>query len=290
MDIKNFKVNCSSICALLGKAQGNNPVTENEFKRLVAILGKEFDQLSEPQKQTAWDILTKEINYDSDKLSDSTTTELAKLYAYEMYGKSKISKGNDSPWQLEKGILGEPAAIHMLSEHDGVSYVKNEELFENKWFKGIPGIIIRNAKGKVKKVIDVKVSYDLPSFLLTTMRREDTGNIFEIMGYMDLLGCEQGEIIHCLIDSPDSMIKREEKRSMQYYEDFGVAKDLATQRMEQRKHSMVFPEFTIEQKIHRYSVALNKLSIRDAKSKVTKAKKWINELHDKFTKPLNLQK
>lgn len=289
MIIKDFKVNCSSISALLGKAQGNNPVTELEFKKLIAILGKDFEQLSEPQKQTAWDILTKEINYEHDRLSDTTTTELAKLYSYEMYGKSKISKGNDSPLQLEKGILGEPAAIKLLSQHDGVAYVKNEELFENKWFKGIPDIIVRNKKGKVKKVIDVKISYDLPSFLLTIMRKEDACNIFEIMGYMDLLGCEEGEIVHCLIDSPESMIAREEKRAMQYYEDFAFEKELAIKRMEQRRNSMVFPEFITAQKIHRYPVTLNRLSIRDAKSKVTKVKKWIQELHDKFTKPLNLQ-
>lgn len=290
MDTKNFKINCSSIGALMGNAQGNNPVTDKEFKELFNLLGRDYEQLSELQKFNAREIMTKEIKYEPLRLSDTTTSELAKIYAFERYGKSKLSKGNDSPASLEKGTLAEPVAIKMLSDHDGIRYVKNEELFDNKWLKGIPDVIIKNTKGKVQKIIEVKISFDMPSFLCSIMRKEDTDNLLETMGYMDILNCENAEIVHCLVDMPHSMIVREETRMMELYEDFGLDKELAIQRFGQRKNSMVFPEFTIAQKIFRRPVTLNKLTMKDVKRRVTRARSFIQEMNDNFIKPLNLPK
>lgn len=290
MNTKEFKFNCSNIGALMGNAQGNSPVTDNEFKTLFSHLGRDWEELSELQKLTARDIMLKEINYEPFKLSDTTTSELAKIYAYEMYGKSKLSKGNDSPFQLEKGILSEPDAISMLSEYDGVKYTKNEELFQNKWFKGIPDVLVRTTSGKVSKIIEIKTSFDLPSFLLAKSRKEDSDNLFEVMGYMDMLSCQSAEIVHILVDMPKSMVIREEKRMTEYYKSIGFDSKTSHIKISQIKQSMVFPEFSLAQKIFRIPVTLNKLSIKDAKTRVTRARKWIANMHDTFTKPVTLQK
>jgi hypothetical protein len=288
MDIKNFKINCSSIGALMGNAQGNNPITDKEFKDLISILERDYELLSETQKYNAKQIMWKQALYEPTKLSDTVTTELAKIYSFEMYGKSKVSKGNDSPQQLEKGNLAEPMAIKMLSDIDGIEYTKNEELFQNKWLKGIPDILIKTPAGKIKKIIELKVAYDLPTFLISIMRKEESSNILETMGYMDIIGCNNAEIVHLLVDMPEGMIAREELKAMEFYSDLGIDREVALKRLEQRKNSMVFPEFPLSQKIYRQPVVLNKLIMKDVKRKVTKAKEWIAKLDAKFTKPLSL--
>lgn len=265
MEIQDFRVNCSSIAALTGNALGNHPVSDKDFQVLFNLLGRDYNELTEAQKNTARDIMLREIHYEPSKLNDTTTSELAASYAYQFFGKKKLSKGNQNPKQLEKGNLGEEEAIKILSEFDGVAYSKNEDKFTNRWFCGVPDILLRDDVGKIIKIIDIKISYDLPSYLLSLMRDEQTGNILEMMGYMDLTKCMNGEIVHILTNSPQQMIDAEPNKE--------IAK------------SMVFDEFSWDKKIHRVPVTFNKIRMGEIKKKATRAKNWVKQLHDKFTNP-----
>ena len=69
-------------------------------------------------------------------------------------------------------------------------------MFENKYFKGIPDVLVRDESGKIIKVIDIKVSYDLPSFILNKVKGEEKqSNALQVMGYMDLTKCKKAEIV-----------------------------------------------------------------------------------------------
>ena len=154
MDFTNFKMNCSQLGNLMGNARDNKPPTQAEIKKLFNIIGRDFGELTPAMKNTAREILTKGIDYEPGRPSDKILSDIILIYAYEMYGKSKVSKGNDSQHQLEKGTMAEPESIKFLSRMDGIEYVKNEELFENKWFKGIPDVLVKDANGKILKIID----------------------------------------------------------------------------------------------------------------------------------------
>lgn len=221
IDFKNFKIYPSQIGSLMGNSRGGTkPPTETEIKKLFGILGRDYGELTEPQKQTARDILTKAILYDPKKPSSTILNEMILIYAYQMYGKGKVSMGNDSPHQLEKGAMAEPEAIKAISKVDGIKYEKNERIFENQWFRGIPDILLYSEAGKVEKIIEVKTSYDLPSYIVSMMKPEKSANIFEIMGYMDLTGCKNAEIVHVLVDMPEKIANFEEKRLRERYEAF----------------------------------------------------------------------
>ncbi len=268
----------------MGNAKANKPPNERDLRKLFDLLGRGYAQLSEPMKSTARDILFKQIEYDPTKPPTRILSELIQMYAYEMYGKGSVSKGNENPDQLLKGSMAEPEAIKLLSRADGIDYVKNEELFSNKWLKGIPDIIIRSANGKVEKIIEVKTSYDLPSFIMALNRQEFSSNIFETMGYMDMLGCKNAEIVHCLVDMPEKIVSFKEKKMKERHLWLEIDEETSNGRIESVLNDMEYSDIPEELKIFRRPVTLNKLTMKDVKRRVTLSKKWIKDVHDLFTK------
>lgn len=283
IDFDNFKINCSQIGGLMGNAQGNKPPTEVQLKKLFNTLGRDYAEMSEVMKFNAREILLREINYDPNRPSDRILSALILIYSYEMYGKNKVSKGNDSPHEMEKGSLAEPASIKFLSQFDGVEYQKNQEKFTNKWFQGIPDIIVRNEGGKPVKIIEVKTSYDLPSFIRAKYKPEPSSNIFELFGYMDMLGCKEGEIVHCLVDMPERIQSFEEKRLRERYSWLELDEETILDRIGRTLNNMEYSGIPDEFKIFRRPYTINKLTMKDVKRRATVAKKWIKTIHELFT-------
>lgn len=285
-NLEDFKINCSQIGSLMGNARGNQPPTSTEIKKLYGILGRDYGELSEAMKYNAREILMKAIQYDPKKPSGSILSEMVMIYAYEMYGKGEVAKGNDSPHQLEKANMAEPAAIEFLSKIDNEQYEKNDEKFTNKWFQGIPDVLVRSESGKIEKIIEVKTSYDLPSFILTKLRLEKSSNIFEVLGYMDVTGCKNAEIVHILVDMPEKIAKFEEKRLRERYELLEIAPDLVNDRILSRMNDMTYSEIPYELKYFRRPVTYNKYTLKTVKSRVTSSRKWALDIHESFTKNL----
>lgn len=270
----------------MGNARGNKPLTQLELRKLFNILGKEFQEMTEAQKFTAREILTKQIAYEPNKPSDKIISELILIYTYEMYGKTKISRGNDSPHAAEKANMAEPESIKLISKVDGVEYKKNEELFSNKWFKGIPDVLVRSSGGKIEKIIEVKNSYDLPSFIMEMRKPEKVSNLYEVMGYMDILGCKQAEIVHCLVDMPDKIAAYEEKRLKERYAWLEIEEETVSDRIARVLNNMEYTSLPDAQKIFRRPVSINSLTMGSAKRRVGSARKWLKEIHEGFTKNL----
>lgn len=286
IQLDDFKIFCSQIGGLMGNAHGNMPPTPLQIKKLFGILGRDYGEMSEAMKYNAREILTKAILYDPNKPAGSILSEMIVTYAYKMYGKGEVSKGNQSPLHLEKASMAEPEAIKFLSKIDGVDYAKNTEIFENKWFRGIPYVLVRTENGKIEKIIEIKTSYDLPSFILTKLKPEKKSNIYEVLGYMDVTGCKKAEIVHILVDMPEKIASFEEKRLRERYELLEIAPDLITERILQRMNDMEYSEIPDELKYFRRPVAHNKYTIKSVKSRVTISKKWITDIHESFTQNL----
>lgn len=283
-NLDDYKVGPSQIGSLMGNAKGNQPPTATEIKKLYGILGRDFGEMSEAMKYNAREILTKAIMYDPKRPSGSILSEMVLMYARKMYGKSEVPKGNDSPHQLEKGNMAEPEAIKFLSKIDSVEYQKNKEVFENKWFRGIPDVLAMSENGKIEKIIEIKTSYDLPSFILTKLRPEKTSNHYEVLGYMDITGCKQAEIVHILVDMPDKIASFEEKRMRERYELLEIAPDLINERILSRMNDMHYSQIPDELKYFRRPVVYNKYTLKSVKSRVTASKKWVLDIHEAFIK------
>ena len=281
-EFNNFKLNCSQIGSLMGNAKNNIPPTPQQIKKVFNIIGRDYGELSEPMKNTAREILTKYIDFEVGKPSNAILSEMILIYCYEMYGKTKISKGNQSPTQAEKGTMAENDAISMLSKLDGVKYEKNETLYENRWLKGIPDIIVLNSNGTARKVIDIKVSYDLPSFVMNKYKPESTNNILQLMGYMDLLNCKEGEVVHCLTDMPEQIVNLEKKRLQERYKTLELDELEIDSRLDMSIANMEYSNVPDEFRIFRRKFTKNTLTLKAVKNRVTSAKKWMKEIHQLF--------
>lgn len=286
MDFKNLQISCSQIGGLMAKANGNKPPSEHELRKLFNILGRDYEELTEAMKETARGVMQKAINYEPRRPSKKILSELILHYCYEMYGKTSISKGNEVQLAAEKGTLAEPESIKLLSRVDGVQYWKNTKYFSNKWFKGCPDILIQSNFGKVEKIKEIKTSYDLPSFIMAQYQPEPYGNILEVMGYMDLVKCRDAEIIHVLSDMPDRIMAHEERRLKERYAMLEIDEDRMSDRVERVLNNMSYSEIPDALKVFRRPVTYNKLTMKEAKTRVTWAKKWLREIHDTFTKNL----
>lgn len=282
-DINSFRINCSQISSLMSNAQGNKRATETEIKKLFGYLGRDYSELSESMKYTAKEIMQREIYYNPKKPSGKILSEIILSYAYEFYGKGKITKGNDSPHAAEKGNIAEPEAIKILSVIDSIEYTKNEEKFINQWFKGIPDILLRNNENKVEKIIEIKVSYDLPSFIMSKVSPEPAHNYFEVMGYMDLTKCKNAEIVHLLVDMPEQISSFEEKRLRERYKSLEINEETISARVNTALNNMTYADIPLEFKYFRRPVTLNKFTMKMIKSRLTHSKKWLTDIHNVFT-------
>lgn len=286
IDFENFQINCSQIGSLMSNARDNKPPTAVEVRKLFGTLGRDYGELTEAMKFTAREILHKTIYYEPTRPSNKILSEMILIYAYEMYGKSKVSKGNDSPQMAEKGSMAEAKAIEFISKIDGVEYVKNEELFSNKWFKGKPDVIVKAIGGKVTDIKEIKISYDLPSFIMSMLKPELVSSNYEIMGYMDILGCKNGEIIHTLVDMPESMVSMEESRLKERYKLLELDEMVISERIARTLNNMEYSSIPNELKIFRRPVTKNQYTMKAVKSRTTTARKWLKEIHEVFTKNL----
>jgi hypothetical protein len=287
MDFSTFRVDCSDISMLMGTAKGNKPPTEKQLRDLFHYLGRNIGELTESMKYKAREILTKALEYNPKRASGSILSELVELYCYEVYGKGKVSKGGQVNPAVEKGNMAEPESIRFLSKIDKTHYVKNEQFFENKWFKGIPDIVLWNWKGKVERIIEVKTSYDLPSFIMSMIKPELPKNLFEVMGYMDMTGCRKAEIVHVLVDMPDRIASFQEKRLRDRYTWLELDEVTIEQRIGRRLYDMEYSDIPDELKLFRRPVTYNPISMKEAKRRAVQARKWLADIHDTFT--LNLE-
>lgn len=284
MNISKLKINCASISPLISRPKGNNPPTDNEWKEFFQYVSREYQAISERQKYITREIVTKAINYSPERLSDTVRTELCKIYSYEVYGKSALNAGGTKPFTLDKGNLAEPDAIKLLSRLDGVEYTKNERLISNRWFKGIPDIMIGKYKKYVTGVKEIKTSYDLPAFLSLLNKPCDSDNIWQMTGYLDILQLEEGEICHCLVNMPESMIEAERKRVEERCQSLNIEEAEIEKRLFQLKASMTYDEIPESMRIIRFTVTKDKVRVRMAHDRVKVARSWLKELHEAFQK------
>jgi hypothetical protein len=271
----------------MSKEQGNNPPTENELNEFYKILQKDMVDITERQKNLIDDVISRTVRHDTYGFSGSIKNSIYAHYAYSQYKVGKVSLSSEKPLQLDKGEVAEPDAIKLLSKIDGAEYKKNEKLFSNNYFKGVPDIIITE-NDKIVGVKDVKVAVDLPSFLERVDGDCLKDDAWEMRGYLDVLGIKSGEICYCLVNMPDQY---KEKRLLEHHNRMilsGYTKEHIKKKLKQIEKSMIYDYIPDELKVRRFVVERKGYFTTQAHGRVKLLRDRLNKLHDKFTNPLNL--
>lgn len=282
-----YKVNCSEIADLMSREQGNNPPTEADYNEFFKILAKDFIYLTDIQKKKVQDIIRKAVDYEKYPLSNTAKKNVYKHYAYAQFKVSKISNGGKVPIQLDKGEVSEPSAIQLLSKIDGVEYVKNEKLITNKFFKGIPDIILYEGD-KIVGVKDIKVPVDLISFLERVDGDYLSDDRWEMLGYLDILGLKEGEICYCLVDMPQDVINQKLIEAKEKYISYGYTSQHIGKLLKNIEKSMVYDYIPEEKRVCRFTVSRQSYFTGQIHKRVKMIRERIGLLHEKFEKGLYL--
>lgn len=107
---------------------------------------------------------------------------------------------------MDKGIALEDAAIQFLNNQRFQSYRKNTERRLSEYLTGecdiyVPGV----------KTIDIKVSWSMDTFPLLSEDAHDSLYEWQGRAYMKLWDVPEHEVVHVLLDTPDELIKWEQR-------------------------------------------------------------------------------
>lgn len=107
---------------------------------------------------------------------------------------------------MDKGLALEDKAIAFLNHRRFKSYVKNTVRVENEYLTGECDILIPRVK-----TIDTKVARSLDTFPILREDAHDPMYEWQGRGYMQLYDVPEHEVSFILLDTPDELIRWEQK-------------------------------------------------------------------------------
>ncbi len=210
-------------------------------------------------------------------LSKTAQKHLIEVYIAEKYGRVKDIQTK----QMKKGVEAEDDSIQLLNKYWNVSYSKNQERFKNDFISGHPDIITDN------KVVDIKSSYDLWTFLGNIPDKLDNLYYWQLQAYMWLTGATHGHIAYCLVNTPFGIIEQEKRYLLNKMDVISEESPEYVKEAMKLEFNMIFDDIAVPERILIFNVDRNEDDILRIQHKVEKAREFLSELektHINFNK------
>lgn len=278
----DFKCRCSGINKILSNSRSNPQLTEKQTLKLIELEAKEI--LSEKQEKEVAELLVKRQNSTKLVLSDTCIEYLMEVYSWATTGKVAVKKEMDT-YPMEKGKLVEVQSITLLSVIDGVLYFKNNERVTNDYLSGEPDIFVGENIMSATKITDIKSCYDYPSFLKKLNVGIDNGWEEQVQGYMDITKAPEGEIAHCLVDTPEIMIMDIKKRI--FYKGDYVTEESPDflEKWNKLERSMTFGDIPMAQRVYKIPVEpFSNEKRQQVYDRVKICREWLWKFHEMYMK------
>lgn len=204
-------------------------------------------------------------------LSQTCQKYLIKCYVEAKYGRRDELENR----YVKKGLGVEAEAISMLNEVDDVFpfYEKNERRIFDDFKQGECDIY---HDGEVKKVLDVKSSWDLYTFIVKTLEKIDTDYWWQGQGYMDLWDVDFFELCYVLINTPKGIIEDEKKRLLYKLGSDKVDTQLYKDACAELEFNMTFDDIPIQERIVKLKVERNQEAIERLHERIKECRSWLN--------------
>ncbi len=210
----------------------------------------------------------------SDILSQTTKTYLDEIYVQEKYGRKKII----STKYMDKGNLNEEESITMASNYKEASppLLKNEKNFMNDFICGTPDIVCDT-------VIDVKSNWDLWTFFKAELSKDYD---WQLRGYLWLTGLTVGELVYCLTNTPEHLVRDEQQRMFWKHK---IGDDASDEEQERYQHmmealykriekNMTFDDIPENERLKVFTVEHEPEKIDALKNRVVECRAYLNSL------------
>jgi len=262
-------IRCSAISKIMSESRENPPITFIQLQRILELEEKTIRTAKQTEELAT--LLQKKEKSKDVVLSETCITYLLEVYAWEKYGKEPLNADKKGR-AVEKGKLVEDDSITLLSLVDKKMYVKNTDRFSNEYLSGEPDIISKN------KVIDIKSSFDIISFLSVIKKPINPAYKYQINGYMDILKLDEGEVSSCLVNANRSMINDEMKRLF-YKMDVATEENIEYKKAgEQLMKNMTFEDIPMKNRVHKMQV--EKIDMEQIYERVYHCRKWLKDFED----------
>lgn len=185
----DYLFRCSSIGMLMGEPKSIDKALITEDVR--AIQKKRVDKRTEGEIQ-----LLEHLK--AQTLSETAKTYIRGLAAQEIFGVDFEISGK----ALEKGIEVEPDGIALFNRVRGLALTKNTERRKSRFWTGECDLF--HAPGR--RGFDLKCSWSIQTFPITTEACEDSIYEYQMRGYMALWDADSWEVVYALVNTPERLI------------------------------------------------------------------------------------
>jgi hypothetical protein len=203
-------------------------------------------------------------------LSKTAQRHLLDIYIAEKYGRKRDIQTK----QMKKGIEVEDDSIELLNRYLGVGYSKNQHRFTNEYISGHPDIITVNPN----KVIDIKSSYDLWTFLGNLPDKLDSLYYWQLQSYMWLTSATTGHIAYCLSNTPFGIVEQEKRYLLNRMDVISEESPEYIKEANKLEFNMTFDDIDVAERVLLFTVERNEDDILRIQNRVEKAREFLHEI------------
>jgi hypothetical protein len=201
-------------------------------------------------------------------LSKTAQRHLLDVYIAEKYGRKRDIQTK----QMKKGIEVEDQSIELLNKLWSTNYEKNQDRYTNGFITGHPDILDSG------KVIDIKSSYDLWTFLGNLPDKLDSLYYWQLMSYMWLTGATKGYIAYCLSNTPFGIIEQEKRYLLNRMDVISEESPEYVKEAMKLEFSMTFDDIDISERVLIFTVDRNEDDIVRIQNRIEKAREFLHEI------------
>jgi hypothetical protein len=201
-------------------------------------------------------------------LSKTAQRHLLDVYIAEKYGRKRDIQTK----QMKKGIEVEDQSIELLNKYWGTSYSKNQDRYTNGFITGHPDILDSG------KVVDIKSSYDLWTFLGNLPDKLDSLYYWQLMSYMWLTGATKGHIAYCLSNTPFGIVEQEKRYLLNRMDVISEESPEYVKEANKLEFNMTFDDIDIAERVLVFTVERNEDDIVRIQNRVEKAREFLHEI------------
>ena len=205
-----FRCRCSAIKKLLSNGAEGQQITERQLEDLKKLEDKET--VTDKQKAEMERLRALKANKGKIVLGDTAIEYLMEVYAYETEGMIAVTKESLDMMQMRKGKAVEIASGRLLSEVDGIEYLRHKERISNDFLTGEVDFYVGESIYKATNVTDAKNANDYPGFLKKIHKGLEPGQKEQLQGYGDITTAKDLFIANTLVSfTPDMILDMEYK-------------------------------------------------------------------------------
>jgi len=201
-------------------------------------------------------------------LSKTAQRHLLDVYIAEKYGRKRDIQTK----QMKKGVEVEDQSIELLNKYWGTNYSKNQDRYTNGFITGHPDILDSG------KVVDIKSSYDLWTFLGNLPDKLDSLYYWQLMSYMWLTGATKGHIAYCLSNTPFGIVEQEKRYLLNRMDVISEESPEYVKEAMRLEFNMTFDDIDVAERVLIFTVERNEDDIVRIQNRVEKAREYLHEI------------